>query len=606
MGLYRNLRVICLSRLTNWLLRKNIKAVFTAAAFTVAVLSFYLHNLLHKLFSIGYLVSLIVFIYGLYLHRKLSRKALLNQFRKQWGNPAKAERNYNKIKDTYYSLNLQNKGCSHLDDQTWSDLLMNDIYSEIDRTQTSCGQALLYNILRNPIVEPSKWEQRKKAIHAFHKDTEFREKLQMILHKLGKQNKEQVEKLLTDDLPLVPKFWMLLEIVPYISLASIIAAFLLFSQHRPEIFLAPFSLIFIISITNGIIRHKLKRGIMAYSASIGYLSRIIYAARSIKQLSATGLEIQLKKLSSAYETCKVINNKAYALNLERVDPFGLYSYVNILFLIDVRMFFRVIGDICKFKNDLITLYSAIGELDALCSIASFQDGYADITEPVFINKSLILEADNIVHPLIDNAVANSIWLNEKGALITGSNMSGKSTFLRTIGVNVVLAQSICTAFASRYKSAFFQVSTSISQSDNLLGGKSYFLAEAETLLRMLNRIRPDLPSICIIDEIFRGTNSIERIAAASQLLKHMSGLNALTIVATHDIELTDMVKGEYDVYYFDEDVGTEGLIFDYHLRKGIAPTRNAVKILDYLGYPKEIVENSKAIMNRRNTPHKAT
>lgn len=587
-----------MSRIRSWLMRKNIRVIFGTAAFVIAVLSFYLYNLSHPLFAIGYPISGFVCVYGLYLHRKLGREALLNQFRRQWGKPVKIDRNFNQIKDRYHSLNLQDKGCCHLDDQTWNDLLMNQIFSEADRALTSCGQVLLYDILRKPIVDKSLWEKRKAAIHAFHNDIDFREKLQVILHKLGKQNREQVESLLTDDLPAPPKSLVILEVVPYIVLVSIMAAVLLFSQNQLDLFLTPFSLIFLLSILNGIIRHKLRQGIMSYSASIGYLSRIIHAAKSIQPLSAIGLEKQLDDLSKAYEACKVINNKAYALNLERVDPFGLYSYINILFLIDVRMFFRVIRDIRRYKNELITLYSVIGELDALCSIASFRDGYPGMTEPKLCHQGIRLEAKDMIHPLVDHPVANSITLREKGALITGSNMSGKSTFLRSVGTNVVLAQTICKTFTSEYHSSFFQISTSISQSDNLLGGKSYYLAEAEALLKMLNGIQDDLPAICIIDEIFRGTNSKERIAAASQFLKYMSKLNALTIVATHDIELTDLVKDGYDIYYFAENVGKEGLVFDYHLRKGVSPTRNAIKILDYLGYPKEIVDKSFELVNQ--------
>ncbi len=587
-----------MSTLKNWLMGKNIKAIFTVIAVVIAVLSFYLYNLSHQLFAIGYPVSLFVFIFGLYLHRKLKRIALLKQFRNQWGKPINIKRNIDRIKDVYNSLWFSEKACCHLDDQTWNDLHMDDIYALADRTQTSCGQVLLYDILRKPIIEYSKWQQRRQAIHVFHNDVTFRENLQLLLHRLGKQNKEKVEDLLTEDLPHRPKLLILLEAIPYINLASIIAAIILISQEKIDLFIFPLLVIVMLSITNGTIRYKLKRGVMSHSTSIGYLSSMINTAKHIIPLSATGLETQLKELSIAYEACKVINKKTYALNIEQVDPFGLYSYINVLFLIDVRMFFRAINDIRNLRDDLKTLYYIIGELDALSSSASFRDGYTNITEPELDLEGIKLEADNIVHPLVENAIANSIRLNEKGALITGSNMSGKSTFLRTIGVNVVLAQTICITFTSKYKSAFFQITTSISQSDNLLGGKSYFLAEAETLLKMLNEIRPDLPTFCIIDEIFRGTNSKERIAAASQLLKFLSRLNAITIVATHDIELTDMVRNEYDVYYFDEDVGSKGLVFDYHLRKGIAPTRNAVKILDYLGYPKEIVENSKAMLKQ--------
>ena len=309
------------------------------------------------------------------------------------------------------------------------------------------------------------------------------------------------------------------------------------------------------------------------------------------------LESQFEELSKAYDKCKIINNKTYALSLEQVDPFGLYSYINVLFLIDIRMFYRVIRDIDKYRDELISLYTIIGELDALTSIASFGDNYPSLTEPELHAQGIKYEVEDMVHPLVANPVANSIILEDKGALITGSNMSGKSTFLRSLAVNAVLAQTICGTFTSKYIASFFKVTTSISQNDNLVGGKSYYLAEAEALLNMLNGVQSDIPNLCIVDEIFRGTNSKERIAAASQLLKYMFKLNALTIVATHDIELTNIVKDEYDIYYFDENVGTGGLIFDYYLKRGVSPTTNAIKILDYLGYPKEIVDNSNALIN---------
>ncbi len=216
----------------------------------------------------------------------------------------------------------------------------------------------------------------------------------------------------------------------------------------------------------------------------------------------------------------------------------------------------------------------------------------------FVIAALVLIYGLYLHYKLGKiALLNKLRKQWGSPLITGSNMSGKSTFLRSVAVNAVLAQTICGTFTSKYSASFFKVTTSISQNDNLVGGKSYYLVEAEALLSMLNGVQSDIPSLCIVDEIFRGTNSKERIAAASQLLTYMSKLNALTIVATHDIELTSIVKDEYDIYYFDENVGAQGLIFDYHLKSGVSPTTNAIKILDYLGYPKEIVDNSNALIS---------
>lgn len=571
--------------------------MFGTVALFIALISFYLYNLIDRLYAIGFVIAAFVLVYGIYLHFILGKIALLNKLRKQWGNPLKIERDFKKIKDAYKTMQLSDRDCYQLDDQTWNDLHMDDIYSLADRSLTSCGQVLLYNILRKPIAKSDKWEKRRKAIHTFRENVDFREKLQMILYKLGKQDKEQVEILLTGSLPAKPKFWVVLEVIPYIVLISAISTYVLFSLGEIDLFVFPLLLILTLSIVNVIIRNRLQKGILPYFTSIGYLGKMIDTAKQMKALSASGLKDQFEELSKAYDKCKIINNKTYALSLEKVDPFGLYTYINVLFLIDIRMFFRAIRDIDKYRDELISLYTIIGELDSLTSIASFRDNYPSLTEPEVNDQGIKYEVEDMVHPLIANPVANSLILDEKGALITGSNMSGKSTFLRSLAVNAVLAQTICGTFTSKYRASFFKVTSSISQNDNLVGGKSYYLAEAEALLNMLNGVQSDIPSLCIIDEIFRGTNSKERIAAASQLLKYMSKLNALTIVATHDIELTAIVKDEYDIYYFDENVGPEGLMFDYHLKSGVSPTTNAIKILDYLGYPKEIVDNSNSLIS---------
>lgn len=201
------------------------------------------------------------------------------------------------------------------------------------------------------------------------------------------------------------------------------------------------------------------------------------------------------------------------------------------------------------------------------------------------------------HPLIKDAVPNSIEINESGIIITGSNMSGKSTFLRTFGVNVLFSQTICTCLCEKYEGSFFKVITSISPDDNIMGGKSYYMAEAEAILRIIKNCDGENPSLCIIDEIFRGTNPVERISAACEILDYLPEHFATAIVATHDIELADMVKHHYDCYYFTEDVGKEGLEFDYKIKKGIIKTRNAIKLLKFLGYPEEIVEGAEKRAN---------
>lgn len=233
----------------------------------------------------------------------------------------------------------------------------------------------------------------------------------------------------------------------------------------------------------------------------------------------------------------------------------------------------------------------VGEIDACQSIASYRAGLDGYVEPEFVSNRAYLSVREIRHPLLENAVPNSIELKEQGVLITGSNMSGKTTFLRTIGVNAVLAQSIYTCLAAQYTGSFFRIAASLGKHDSLEEGKSLYYMEAERLLALVNATGdPALPSLCLIDEVLSGTNYIERIAAAEAILSYLAGRNALVIVATHDLDLAQKLKDNYRCYHFTDRVGREGLYFDYILKEGLATTRNAIKLLEHMGYPKEIVE----------------
>ena len=173
-------------------------------------------------------------------------------------------------------------------------------------------------------------------------------------------------------------------------------------------------------------------------------------------------------------------------------------------------------------------------------------------------------------------------------------MAGKSTFMRTLATNILLSQSFSMSLCDEYSSSFFRIISSLSLSDDVLSGTSYYLEECNSVLRILNSLDDEVPAFCIIDEIFKGTNPIERIAASKEILKYIMNKNAISIVATHDLELAENCNDKYLRYYFCEDIDeNEGLTFDFKLKSGICNTGNALKLLDFLGYPKEIIINSQ-------------
>ena len=174
-------------------------------------------------------------------------------------------------------------------------------------------------------------------------------------------------------------------------------------------------------------------------------------------------------------------------------------------------------------------------------------------------------------------------------------MAGKSTFLRTLGVNVLLSQTLCMCFASEYVGCFYRIVSSISKIDSLLEGKSYYFAECERLLKIVNISTADLPSLCLIDEVLSGTNSHERIRASKAILKYLYGKNLICVVATHDVEMAKSLDHLYENYHFSGEVDHGGLTFDYELKKGVVGTSNAIQLLAYLEYPREIIDDARSL-----------
>ena len=196
------------------------------------------------------------------------------------------------------------------------------------------------------------------------------------------------------------------------------------------------------------------------------------------------------------------------------------------------------------------------------------------------------------HPLLTDPVKNSISVS-KGVLLTGSNASGKSTFLKSAAICQIFAQTIYTCPAQDYRTDFFKVISSMALTDNLLNNESYFIVEIKSLKRIFDELG-DVPVLCFVDEVLRGTNTKERIAASTVILKSLSQKNAFVFAATHDIELTELLSEYMENYHFSETV-TDTVTFDYKIKKGPSVSRNAIKLLDMYGFGKEIVKEAEKL-----------
>jgi hypothetical protein len=333
----------------------------------------------------------------------------------------------------------------------------------------------------------------------------------------------------------------------------------------------------------------------------GPIRALVAAAAIVRETDLPGpiaaaLADELPKLAKLAAVARWVGRDPASAN-EVVASF--WEYLNLLFLLDVNALSFAAGQLRLSRGALLRVIASVGEVDAAISVASLRAGHDAWVRPQFqLSGRVVL--GGLRHPLIVDAVPNSIQLAPPhGVLVTGSNMSGKSTFLRTVGVTVVMAQSINTCFADEYRAPVLAVQSCIGRSDDLTAGKSYYIVEVEEVLARVKASTSQRPHLFLFDELFRGTNAVERIAAGEAVLRELvkgsaTGKHHLVLAATHDAELVELLRGEFDAFHFTDTIGPDGLTFDHRLAPGPATTRNAISLLELHGAPRSVVASALA------------
>jgi len=270
----------------------------------------------------------------------------------------------------------------------------------------------------------------------------------------------------------------------------------------------------------------------------------------------------------------------------RANPFIWFPLI-IVFPFDIILINRLL----KYRKKLQVIYpesvKCYNELASFVALSVFKLNNSSYCTPVVSeNKTVLLEATALGHPLIkaDKKIANNykIGTNNGIDIITGSNMSGKSTFLRTLGVNLLLAYSGTSVNSEKFVCSNLNLFTCINVSDSVVDGISYFYSEVKRLNKLLKlKESSDKKIFVLIDEIFKGTNNKERIKGSRLFIENIIDQNIFGLISTHDLELAkqDEKYPQIRNYHFRDSVKENNMIFDYKLQKGICPTTNALKII---------------------------
>jgi len=535
----------------------------------------------------GVIITALLFIFILYLNKRKSKKGI-KQIRAAWGKSKTELFNFDEICN--YSEEVRGNNFHLLTEQTIDDIDFYGLFKFIDRTTSKVGQQFLYR----KVIEPTNLasDPTEDLIELFSKDTSLREAIQLELLKLNESGAYHIPSLLKANLLQKPKWFKLLKLDIAIVICLIILSFKF--QVLIIFLLIPFAL-------NMFLHYWNKSKAYQFVRSIPQLNLLIEVSKTISNKNRVFYN---KSVEEGISNLKQFQRKSSIINFDKgsgvqaeLNQIGTYllELIKAFFLIEVFSLFRVIKELESKRSAIITIFDYVGNIDTSISIASLRADNLKTCRPVFCQPGKTLSVKKMYHPLIKNCIENDLSINGKSILITGSNMSGKSTFLRTFTINSILAQTIYTCFAAEFISPILKQYSSIRIDDNLFQGKSYYQQEVQTMASLIAEVKSPNQNLFILDEVFKGTNTIERISAAKAILSYLNHNNNIVIISTHDIELSDMLENEYDLYHFTETIENDELYFDHKIKSGQLKTRNAIKLLELANYPKEIINEARQI-----------
>lgn len=518
------------------------------------------------------------------------KKKFLEKIKKSWGAVPTREYSWDELAQISAYHKAQPKNSFVIDEITWNDLDMDRIFMLMNQTVSSAGEDYLYAMLHRPEFSEERLKERERLFCFLKKEEKTRIRCQQILTTLRKPRglslyqSIHVEKDCQVGSPIR-------EILSCVLFFASLVAFMIVPAYGVFAFLA-------VSGINIITYLKGKEEINRYLGGFRSVMQLIGCADTLEKAGISELSEYTKRLKDCKKALGSFRKGSFLVvnhdGMETGPEAVMLDYIRMMTHIDLIKFNSMMKAMREHQKEIEEMIEIFGLLDACISIASFRELLPYYCSPKFDSdkKRAVLDVENLYHPLILEPVANSIKTT-KAVLVTGSNASGKSTFLKMVAINAILAQTIHTCMATECKMSYFRVMTSMALRDDLESKESYYIVEIKSLKRILDSAKEETPLLCIVDEVLRGTNTIERIAASSEILASLCLPHVLSFAATHDIELTYMLEEYYTNYHFEEEVKEDDVKFNYLLKKGRVTTRNAIRLLKMTGYDDSIVEASK-------------
>jgi hypothetical protein len=481
------------------------------------------------------------------------------------------------------------------------------LFQLINRATTESGQALLAEWLAQPASEKIIL-QRQQAIKELNSKLDWRQDFQAAgMHFTN--SKSGYQKLLTwieKPATLLPDQLKYMSVSVFLALASTAAA--VYFVYGMMYYMQDFSLRYILPlivslIINSLYLKKLRpvaediidnthnnviilggyQSLITKIESGHFQSEILQRLKSAFSEGTYSAAYEISRLKNILSVFQMKGSK------RSVGKNDFYAIFNILWLFDVHLI--ILTEKWKQKNgpQLRTWAGSVSEFEVLSSVAGFAYSNPSFTFPQIQKEQYSIHFEMLGHPLLNpqRRVSNDFDLDGRGeiAMITGSNMAGKSTFLRTVGINLVLALIGAPCCAKSGRVSHMKIFTSMRTQDNLEEGVSSFYAELKRIEQLLKLIESGEPIFFLLDEMFKGTNSEDRYKGGASLIRQLSELNAFGMISTHDLELARLAAKHMIVanFSFNSEINSGEIIFNYLLTKGICTDFNASELMKRSG-----------------------
>ncbi len=467
------------------------------------------------------------------------------------------------------------------------------LFQYLNRTSTEMGEKLLASWLNHHLKEKSAIEERQKAIQELVPGIGMRQRFRILgmLYKGTLTDAEELGRWASTPNYYRSRRWMRLlppcVLVVNLTLIGLAIAGVVSSSLTGGVFVGfiILSLAFSKNITKVQADYSKKLSILGtYARLIRIIEEQPMQAQALKRTHA-------KVHSESGTASKAVDRLGQLMNsLDQRNNLFVAALLNGLFFWELRKIMQIEGWKEEYGVHLTPWLEAIAETDAYCSLATFAYNHPDYAYPTIGPSPFHVQATALGHPLMKRGkcVRNDINMDKQPffLIITGANMAGKSTYLRTIGVNYLLACIGAPVWAEQMELHPAQLVTSLRTSDSLADDESYFFAELKRLKMIIDKLQNGEELFIILDEILKGTNSVDKQKGSLALIKQLLSLRTNGVIATHDLLLGSLVESfpqNIRNYCFEADITNDELTFSYTMREGIARNMNACFLMKKMG-----------------------